>query len=252
MSVVLGWSRAGRIWLVHLAPPCASFSTAPDKKKRERLKESGMTTARCMMIILRVCVRHNVKWTSDYPQPSRICTWPPLLRFLHKHDCYVVFVDYCMYGMHYKKPTILATDSFESCSLGRVREGGHYHDILAGTVRLESGSRWVTSLASAYPVKLAHAYAKVAARAAPASAHRRHGDGVPPGCSALRTTALRRAVGAEPCSLFELAPRCARTEGRRWSASAPRWDDRRSFAAPRSPRRDQMWDTARRTWQTTT
>ena len=175
--------------------------------------------------------------------------WPPLLRFLHQHDAYVVFIHYCSYGMHYKKPTVFATNCFDFCSLGRECEGGHYHDILSGTVRLETGSRWVTSLASAYPVKLAQAYARVAARIAPACGRRRDGDGVPPGCSALRTAALRKAAGAEPCNLFELAPRCPRTEGRRWPAAAPRWDGRRSYAAARAPTGNPMWSSARRTWQ---
>ena len=113
MAAVLSLIRSGRVWLTHLAPPCAAFSLAPDEKKRKRLLKSGMCTARCAMRILRVCQEHNVAWTLENPRGSRIFHWGPLHRFMLRHECICVYVDYCMFGMHYMKPTLFVSNRQE-------------------------------------------------------------------------------------------------------------------------------------------
>ena len=211
--------------------------------------KSGMCTARCALRILRACQEHNVAWTLENPRASRIFLWEPLHRFIMRHDCICVYIDYCMYGMHYMKPTLFVSNRQEFSRLGKLCMGGHHHDVLAGTVKLNDGkSLWVTSLASAYPVKLAWSYARVAADIAPARAFQTGTDGIPSGHCAIGTASLRRAIGCPATRAFEQAPTCGKTEGRRWPSDAPRWDARRSFAKPRAAPRGPLWQAACRAW----
>ena len=121
--------------------------------------------------------------------------------------------------------------------------------MLAGTVKLDTKSLWKTSLATAYPIKLARRYAQIALSLVPSREIRQPDDGVPPRCVALGTASLRRAVNSAATSeKFQLAPVCARSEGRRFPADAPEWGGRTSWAPARCPRPETLWCSSRRAW----
>eukprot|EP00972_Heterocapsa_arctica_P011901 1742192-Heterocapsa_arctica.AAC.1 len=72
----------------------------------------------------------------------------------------------CEFGAIYFKPTRLAGTLPGMESLSRRCCGGHYHEILQGTVKFiaADGSKvaaWRTSLAGAYPAPLCRTWAKL-------------------------------------------------------------------------------------------
>ena len=97
--VVLGWIRIRVVWLVHFAPPCAFFSQAHDALKKERLKSSGLATARATVWLLQCCKRLNSAWILENPKTSAIFRWPPLHRFLLRSDNVVIYIGYCECGI---------------------------------------------------------------------------------------------------------------------------------------------------------
>ena len=289
MQVLLGWIRNGHLWMVHLAPPCSFFSLAPDERKRARLKSSGLRCARAALRILRACKKCGINWTVENPMGSRIWTWPPLHSFLRTCQSFAHGLDYCEFGMHFKKPTMFCSNREEFHNISLQCAGGHYHDRLAGTVRVDSKwrgdgkaatvghtvSRWRTSLACAYPCRLAHSYAAILRSIAPphalrvdglgAAARRQLGRTAPDRAVvrlSLRTRTLRAAAGvcARTCSetgscrdSSATIDWCPKSEGRRWPASAPSWGSvtswtvargRRPLYYPRVEARDR-WPSAR-------
>ena len=258
LQVVLGWLRAGLIWMTHLAPPCSFFSLAPDERKRARLRTTGLRCARSTVRILRVCKKLGVSWSVENPLSSRIWTWGPLHRFLTSCRCHVHRLDYCEFGMHYKKPTIFCSDRSEFSVMSRHCAGGHTHDQLAGTVKLTDGTRWKTSLACAYPVRLAHEYAAVLRDICPPDARVRNGRSSTALRFTLGTSALRRAVVRGSSSRlanetvlpavresaeldYDAVEACPQSEGRRWPRDAPSWGGCSRFVPPRG-RRPQYYE----------
>ena len=149
----------------------------------------------------------------------------------------------------YRKPTVVVSNRQEFTQLAGTCRGNHYHGVLAGTVKLSTKSLWKTSLASAYPIKLARRYAHIAPFLVPIQGTRRPNDGVPPGCVALRTAPLRRAVNAAATpEKFQLSPVIARAEGRRWPTDVPEWGGCTSWTPARCPRPETLWCSSRRAW----
>ena len=102
------------------------------------------------------------------PFSSGLWRQPCIMRVMKKAGK-VIDLDYCMFQAHYKKPTRIYTNIPGAESLGRRCAGGHVHDYLQGTVRTASGSRWRTSLASAYPPALCRELAALVRHAVQAS-----------------------------------------------------------------------------------
>eukprot|EP00972_Heterocapsa_arctica_P084523 12450943-Heterocapsa_arctica.AAC.1 len=73
------------------------------------------------------------------PQSSRLWSWPLLQQYLARTICFRVLIHYCQYGCRYQKPTLLLTDLEELTCLSATCKGGHMHEHLQGTVRLQSG-----------------------------------------------------------------------------------------------------------------
>ena len=163
--------------MVHFANPCSFFVQGADKAKRKKLKRSGPARARAAVRILKACVQFGVAWTLEHPKVSRIWTWPPLHRVLMSCVCFVVLIDYCQYGMHYRKPAFLCASRRKFIELGQTCRVTHLHDVSAGSFKMPDGkSCWLMSLACAYPAKLAQVHARIATHLAPISAARRNGD----------------------------------------------------------------------------
>ena len=73
---VLRFIRGGKVWLVHLAPPCAGWSVAgPDELSSQR--GASIATARATARILRECRLNSVDFAVENPQSSKLWTYPP-------------------------------------------------------------------------------------------------------------------------------------------------------------------------------
>ena len=127
------------------------------------MKRSGLAMARAALRIIKNCVQFGIAWTLEHPEGSRILTWPPLHRVLMSCVCFVVLIDYCQYGMHYRKPAFVCASRREFIELGQTCRVTHLHDVLAGSFKMPDGkSCWLMSLACAYPAKLARVHARIA------------------------------------------------------------------------------------------
>ena len=95
------------------AQACAPAHYRPPVRQIYSPHSAGMQKASCQL----VC----------HPLSSRIWTWGPLHRFLTSCRCHVHRLDYCEFGMHYKKPTIFCSDRSEFSVMSRHCARGHTH-----------------------------------------------------------------------------------------------------------------------------
>ena len=205
---LLRWIATGRIFHIHFGTPCIIWSTATPAASKSEHADLGMRAARVTMMLVNACLKHNVFFTIENPAHSGLWKWGPMQRLLSRSSVANVYIDVCMYGAAYKKPTRLVGTLPGPATLGRTCGGGHYHERLSGTVCTSrdgvTQKGWRTSFASAYTPRLARAIARLtrAARgthAASTSAAAANAD------RARWKACLLRAAGAECVSLPEAA-----------------------------------------------
>ena len=121
----------------------------PDKLKHAQV---GLRAARITLQLLRFCALHGVYWTVENPTASQLWSWPPLQSFLHRSHAARADLHMCHYSATYQKPTSVVGNLPGLLELARTCEGGHAHEHLQGTVRVnmpdgQSCTKWKTALA---------------------------------------------------------------------------------------------------------
>ena len=175
----------GRIAGAMLAPPCGSFGPAGNRRKplrtaarpwgraaaelteheQQRVK-TGNATAKASLEILSWLNRVRTPWILEHPHGSYLWQTKQMQKVLA--ECEVFVVDQCRFGAKWRKRTRLACGNLEEQDVeifkDKLRRGakgccsttGWPHWILSGA---EKG-RDRTSLAAAYPSRLAAALAR--------------------------------------------------------------------------------------------
>jgi len=165
---------SGRVELLHLGPPCASFSVAVSPPQRSPSEPYGLCTlsdkARAKVEagthlilaaieLLTVQISVGNRGSLDQPERSQ-AQWLQEFSGMLVHLNLVTSVcHYCAYGMRWKKPTKFwhnwyPPDLFRKCP------GGHLHRELRGSTKVKGKTVKWTSIASPYPQELVDSMAR--------------------------------------------------------------------------------------------
>ena len=98
LRLVLTWIKNPLVWLVHLAPPCTSWSQALAGRSQHH-QQTGLSTAEVTLKIMRACGRANVLRTLENHQSSRLWKWLPLSEYFTSHGHYIAEVQYCQFNV---------------------------------------------------------------------------------------------------------------------------------------------------------
>ena len=173
------WKAAGMEFIIHLAPPCSTFSRARDRSRKTRLRSSefpaGLEPVSEKVVVanrIAVAAYAFAEWAAGceleaavtMENPARSYLWDFVQGEAKTNNFQDIVFSQCRFGAPYKKETKLRCwncrmDKLEkSCSLvgstftcGRSKEEGH--------VVLEFGSA-STRDAAAYPEGLCREWAK--------------------------------------------------------------------------------------------
>ena len=192
--------RRGYFWYIHFGTPCTVWSRARHNIKnlaKARGKERvGVELALFTTTAISLCRRLGILWSVENPASSRLWEFAPLHDVLRQSGNFPVTWDNCAFGEKFKKPTTLWTNFEALSSLGKRCCGGHRHEHLVGTERVQlSDGTWATRNktegAGAYSRQLCKQWSSLVASAAPRQA--RGGTG-PPAFDALLQDAARRSA----------------------------------------------------------
>lgn len=174
--------RSGKVFYIHLGIPCNSWSRArrndgrgpgplrdddqfimglPHLSATDRDKvKLGNTLMQNSIRIIRACQQNNVLWTAENPMTSRL--WK-IRQFEQLKSCQFFRVDFCQYGLPWRKATFFLCDarlqpSFKVCfSHNGICSYSHKpYVILQGT----KNGVFLTKLAEPYPWSVATALSK--------------------------------------------------------------------------------------------
>lgn len=178
---VMEWIRTGYVVAGHLGTPCGSFSRARDRpggpprlrsddcplgleglKPHDAQKVAvGNILMRFTVRVMLLALRMILPFTLENPARSRLWLCPPIRALLRRKHVRVQQVEYCSFGMPWKKSTLfvavhLVLHTLEpyrciGAKRGLCKYSGHAHVPLAG--QLPDG-RWMTHVAEPYPNKL--------------------------------------------------------------------------------------------------
>lgn len=185
---ILEWVRSGQVRAGHLGTPCNSFSRARDQPGgppplRSDMQPLGLPSLKphdakkvhlgnilmrfSVRLMILACVL-NLPFTLENPRRSRLWICPPMTAFLRRRNVQVGLVDYCMFGMPWKKATQLVgmhvcfeQFSFYRCigsKRGCCLRTGKAHLPLAGQT---SSGVWLTKQAEPYPFKFCQLLARI-------------------------------------------------------------------------------------------
>ena len=109
LDVLCRMISGGLVWMVHFAPPCASWSTA--RSHADAGLANGRMCARAVLRLLLLCHRHSVLFTVENPHTSKLWSWEPLAKFIRKCKFVIddIFADYCQFGAPFRKRTRFIT-----------------------------------------------------------------------------------------------------------------------------------------------
>ena len=237
LGVCLGLIFERRIRMLHVGPPCSSFSMACNGTASTRMRSeqfpaglpnlskvrqekvtlgnalAEVATKLCQAISLVGCL-----WTWEQPWTSLMWIYPPVKAFLLKYCEAKAYIDVCSFGAPWKKPTGLAANFEKILELVRYCTCTKPHQILRGTG--PDGRAW-TAIASPYWPAFADEWALTCGfcepcedELIPVTSHL-HGFGVAPddvpiaelleeanfvpsSGTSVHTSALRIAAGLQP------------------------------------------------------
>ena len=153
---------------IHIGTPCTVFSRARHNirnhtkaRARERI---GCELAFFSAELARFCHAHGVSWTIENPESSRLWEFEAIVELSLLPGVHKVRFPYCDYGVGYKKPTVLLSNSDLVDGLEQVCPHKSHPTVLRGRVRVsaQGGSQWanMTEVAGAYPPKLCQLWAQ--------------------------------------------------------------------------------------------
>ena len=165
-AVILGLIFERLIRVLHLGPPCSSFSMAVnrfpvyamrDAKHPEgfgnlpphrRIKvQLGNALAEIAERLAQAQVKAGNYWMLEQPATSLMWLYKPIAKLIAGDGVYIVVTDVCMFGAPWRKPTSIAGNFPGLLKLRRRCNGQHKHITLQGTA--PCGKSW-TAVASPY------------------------------------------------------------------------------------------------------
>ena len=164
--VMLGLIFERLIRVLHLGPPCSSFSMAVNRFKsyamrsascpagfenlpphREEKVRLGNALAEIACKLAEAQSKAGNFWTLEQPATSLMWLYACIAKLILSDDVFVVTVDVCMFGAPWRKPTSIAANFIGILRLRVKCNGMHSHISLQGNA--PCGRSW-TAVASPY------------------------------------------------------------------------------------------------------
>ena len=166
LAIVLGLIFERLVRVLHLGPPCSSFSMACNRFARYAMRSAaepggfanlpphraekvrlGNALAEIAARLAEAQEKAGNLWTLEQPATSLMWLWGPIAELIAKASTYLATIDVCMYGAPWRKPTTLAANFAQILRLVRKCDGSHSHLCLQGNA--PCGRSW-TAVASPY------------------------------------------------------------------------------------------------------
>ena len=166
LGVCLGLIFERRIRMLHVGPPCSSFSMAcngtPSTRMRSEKIPAGLPNLSAVRqekvtlgnalaeVAIKLCKAMSLVgglWTWEQPWTSLMWIYPPVKAFLALYGLALAYIDVCSFGAPWKKPTGLAANFEQILQLVRYCTCTKPHQILRG--QGPGGKAW-TAIASPY------------------------------------------------------------------------------------------------------
>ena len=154
------------IRVIHLGPPCSSFSMAVNRFKsyamrsakfpagfedlpphREEKVRLGNALAEISRRLAEAQEKAGNYWTLEQPSTSLMWLYDPIAWLIDRCCVFMVTTDVCMFGAPWRKPTSIASNFIGIMRLRRFCNGLHEHISLQGNA--PCGRSW-TAIASPY------------------------------------------------------------------------------------------------------
>ena len=166
LTVVLGLIFERCVKVLHLGPPCSSFSMACNRFKKYAMRSArepngfanlphhraekvrlGNALAEVAVRLAEAQEKAGNFWTLEQPASSLMWLFGPVARLIERAGVWIATIDVCMFGAPWRKPTSLAAIFSAIMRLCRRCVGRHSHISLQG--KAECGRSW-TAIASPY------------------------------------------------------------------------------------------------------
>ena len=106
VGVVRRWITEKRFYHVHFGTPCTHWTLA--KRDAGRKDTPGFQLACVTVELMRLCRKQRVGFTIEHPRYSRLWSWAPIAKELHRNKCGFAHFDMCVFGAAWRKPTTTA------------------------------------------------------------------------------------------------------------------------------------------------
>ena len=166
LSIVLGLIFERLVRVLHLGPPCSSFSMAVNRFKTYAMRSSdrpegfddlpphreekvrlGNALAEVSARLAEAQEKAGSYWILEQPATSLMWLFAPIAASIAQITIFLVVIDVCMFGAPWRKPTTLASNFEGITRLHRKCDGRHNHISLQGNA--PCGKRWA-AVASPY------------------------------------------------------------------------------------------------------
>ena len=177
VCIVLGLILEKRFKLIHLGPPCSSFSMAvnrfPMHAMRSWLCPDGLSSlssvqsdkvalgnalARVAIFIATAQLSVGMHFCLEQPESSLMWRFTPMAEFILAKSLLLFTFHACAFGAPWKKPTTILTNLLELYSIQRRCRCQRPHQVLAG--KAPNGQNW-TAVASPYWPELTDEWANL-------------------------------------------------------------------------------------------
>ena len=177
---VLDWIRTGRVWGIHLRPPCRWWSCArrgatTSCVKNVSCERSAVAIAMFVAEVVRLSQRCEVLWSISNPASSSFWGFGPIGTLAGLNGAEWVEFPMCAYGCPYKKPMRVLTNATVLRELESVCTHRSHRVRLCGRTKSCSSHLplWTnrTELARDFSRELCSAWASAISKQAPDCAH---------------------------------------------------------------------------------
>ena len=169
LAIVVGIISEGRVLLLHLAPPCSSFSVALNSAaasavrsiefpsglkelpqyKQDKVK-LGNALADVMVTLASAQARVGRLVQFEQPRRSLMLSYPPVMSMMREFRLEAYQRDACVDGAPWRKPLLVITPTVKvGLALSATGPGGHEHIILRGPAM--QGIPWTRVAAPYWP-----------------------------------------------------------------------------------------------------
>ena len=183
VCIVMGLVLEKRFRLVHLGPPCSSFSMAVNRFPAHAMRSRdcpdgfanltavqsdkvalGNSLAKVAIFIASAQLQVGMHFCLEQPESSLMWMFTPMADFIAARNLFIFTFHACAFGAPWKKPTSILTSMIELSAIQRMCSCRRPHQVLAG--KSPDGRNW-TAVASPYWPELTHVWAKLCANHQP-------------------------------------------------------------------------------------